>query len=169
MAGICQIGQKEAMASIADQPELIMMAQDLKFQGDAMTEGTAACSCGQLTVKCDGEPVRVSICHCLAFQRLTGSVFGEQARFKKEDIKEISGRSTLYVRVGDTGSKISFHFCPNCGATVYYTINIDPDLVAIPVGAFADPKFQVPTGSVYESRKHDWVNVPEGPDVVHLD
>ena len=81
-----------------------------------MTERTAACSCGQLTLRCDGEPVRVSICHCLACQRRTGSVFGEQVRFKKEDIKEISGRSTLYVRVGDEGSEISFRFCPICGA-----------------------------------------------------
>jgi hypothetical protein len=134
-----------------------------------MIKRTAACSCGQLTVKCDGEPVRVSICHCLACQRRTGSVFGEQARFKKEDIKEISGRSTLYVRVGDEGSEISFRFCPICGSTVYYIINTDPDLIAIPVGAFADPKFQTPTRSVYELRKHGWVNVPEGPDVVHLD
>jgi hypothetical protein len=134
-----------------------------------MTEWTAACSCGQLSVTCVAQPVRVSICHCLACQRRTGSVFGEQARFKKEDIKEISGRSTLYVRVGDEGSEISFRFCLTCGATVYYTINSNPDLVAIPVGAFADPKFQTPTRSVYESRKHDWVNVPDGPDVVHLD
>jgi len=134
-----------------------------------MTKRTAACSCGQLTVKCNGEPVRVSICHCLACQRRTGSVFSEQARFKKEDIKEISRRSTLYVRIGDAGSAISFHFCPTCGATVHYTIDSDPDLVAIPVGAFADPKFQTPTRSVYESRKHGWVNVPEGPMVVHLD
>jgi hypothetical protein len=134
-----------------------------------MTERTAACSCGQLSITCNGEPVRVSICHCLACQRRTGSVFGEQARFKKDDIKEISGRSTLYVRVGDAGSEISFHFCPTCGATVYYTINNDPELVAIPVGAFADPNFPTPTRSVYESRKHPWVNVPDGPDVVHLD
>jgi hypothetical protein len=146
-----------------------MMAQGLKFQGDAMRERTAACSCGQLTVKCDGEPVRISICHCLACQRRTGSVFGEQVRFKCEDIKEISGVATTYVRVGDEGSEISFRFCPTCGATVYYTINNDPGLVAIPVGAFADPKFPAPTRSVYESRKHGWVNVPDGPDVVHLD
>jgi hypothetical protein len=134
-----------------------------------MTERTAACSCGQLTVKCDGEPVRITICHCLACQRRTGSVFSEQARFKREDIKEISGMATTYVRVGDQGSEISFRFCPGCGATVYYTIYNDPDLIAIPVGAFADPKFQMPTRSVYESRKHGWVKVPEGPDVVHLD
>jgi hypothetical protein len=134
-----------------------------------MAERTASCSCGQLTVQVSGEPVRVSICHCLACQRRTGSVFGEQARFKREDIKEISGNATTYVRVGDEGSEISFRFCPTCGATVYYTINDDPELVAIPVGAFADPEFQTPTRSVYESRKHGWVVVPSGPDVVHLD
>ena len=134
-----------------------------------MTERTAACSCGLLTVKCDGDPVRVSICHCLACQRRTGSVFGEQVRFRHEDIKETSGVATTYVRVGDEGSEISFRFCPTCGATVYYTMNNDPGLVAIPVGAFADPKFPSPTRSVYESRKHSWVKVPEGPDVVHMD
>ena len=41
----------------------------------------ASCSCGQLTAQVEGEPVRVSICHCLACQRRTGSPFGEQARF----------------------------------------------------------------------------------------
>ena len=130
---------------------------------------TAACSCGQLTVTCVGEPVRVSICHCLACQRRTGSVFGEQARFKREDVRDISGDSTTYVRMGDEGSAISFHFCPTCGATVYYTIDDDPGLVAIPVGAFADPGFQTPGRSVYESRKHSWVVVPKGPDVEHFD
>lgn len=46
-----------------------------------MTERIASCSCGQLTARVTGEPVRVSICHCLACQRRTGSVFGVQARF----------------------------------------------------------------------------------------
>jgi hypothetical protein len=41
----------------------------------------AACSCEQLRLTVEGEPVRVSIiCHCLACQRRTGSVFGVQAR-----------------------------------------------------------------------------------------
>ena len=84
-----------------------------------MAERTASCSCGQLAVQISGEPVRVSICHCLACQKRTGSVFGEQARFRREDIKRISGRSTEYKRGGDEGSIILFRFCPTCGATVY--------------------------------------------------
>ena len=37
--------------------------------------------------------------------------------------------------------------------------------VAIPVGAFADPGFPVPTVSVYEERMHGWVVPP--PDAEH--
>jgi hypothetical protein len=33
----------------------------------------ASCSCDQLTAQVVGEPVRVSICHCLGFQRGTDS------------------------------------------------------------------------------------------------
>ena len=105
-------------------------------------------------------PVRVSICHCLACQRRTGSVFGAQARFRSGSVK-VNGQSREYVRVGDEGSKIRFNFCPNCGATVYYTIEGHSDVIAIPVGAFAEPGFPAPTVSVYEERKHPWVGLPE--------
>lgn len=127
---------------------------------------TAACSCGQLTAIVQGDPVRVSVCHCLACQRRTGSVFGAQARFAKSTVK-IKGRSRQYVRVGDAGTKITFHFCPECGATVHYGLDGQDDVVAIPVGAFADPNFPAPSRSVYEARKHAWVTLP--PDVEHLD
>ena len=34
-----------------------------------MEKRTATCRCGQLQVTCEGEPVRVSVCHCLDCQR----------------------------------------------------------------------------------------------------
>ena len=119
----------------------------------------AACSCGQLTVEVTGEPVRISICHCLACQRRTGSPFGEQARYPRENVT-VSGTSTQFDRVGDEGPGATFHFCPKCGATVYYELKGYPDFIAIPVGAFADPTFPTPRVSVYESRKHSWVIPP---------
>ena len=127
-----------------------------------MSTRTATCSCGQLTITTQTDPIRVSICHCLACQRRTGSVFGAQARFKR-NLVSISGESNQYVRVGDEGSRITFNFCPNCGATVHYAVEgYDEDNIAIPVGAFADPDFPVPTFSVYEDRMHSWVSLPAG-------
>ena len=130
-----------------------------------MSQRLASCSCGQLTAKVSGEPVRVSICHCLACQRRTGSVFGEQARFLREHVS-VSGISTEYVRRGDEGSRMTIHFCPTCGATVSYEPEGLEEFIAMPVGAFADPNFPAPSVSVYEDRMHRWVVPP--PDAEHI-
>jgi hypothetical protein len=120
----------------------------------------AACSCGQLRLEIDGDPVRVSMCHCLACQQRTGSVFGVQARFSEDQVR-IEGRSTEYVRLSDEGGgEGRFHFCPDCGGTVYYRLSAMPGVIAVPVGALADPAFPPPTVSVYEDRRHPWVALP---------
>ena len=124
-----------------------------------MSTRLASCSCGQLSALTTGDPVRISICHCLACQRRTGGPFAEQARFLREHVT-VSGASTAFNRVGDAGSCATFHFCPHCGCTVYYETAGVEDSVAIPVGAFADPGFPAPTVSVYEARKHAWVVPP---------
>ena len=105
---------------------------------------TASCICGQLTATTTEEPIRVSVCHCLACQRRTGSVFGAKARFRRGAVA-VKGESTQCVRIGDEGNRITFHFCPKCGATVHYQIEGGNDRIAIPVGAFAEPGFPAPT------------------------
>lgn len=70
------------------------------------------------------------------------------------------GVSTGYVRTGDKGTKSTFRFFPNGGATVYYTLEGDSEAIAIPVDAFADPSFPRPSFSVYEERMHFWVHMP---------
>src|SRR5580765_337931 len=108
------------------------------------------CSCGQLRVTTEGDPIRISMCHCLACQRRTGSAFGIQARFAADHV-QIAGRHTDYVRISDDGEERTFHFCPDCGATVFYTLAAMPDVVAVPIGAFAEPDFPPPIVSIYES------------------
>lgn len=111
--------------------------------------------------------MRVSICHCLACQRRTGSSYGYQARFPAQGVT-ISGRSKQFVRRSDEDAEIRrFNFCPQCGATVFYTAGDSEDLIAIPVGAFADPAFQPPQVSVWEERKHGWVVVPDEAEHIH--
>jgi hypothetical protein len=132
-----------------------------------MTHRVASCSCGELRLTTTEEPVRVSLCHCLACQRRTGSVFGAQARFRRQAV-EITGQSSAYVRVGDEGSKATFHFCPRCGSTVHYAIEGEghEEYISVPVGAFAEPGFPAPTYSVYEERMHPWVGLPL--DIEHM-
>ena len=90
-------------------------------------------------------------------------MFGVQARFHRSQV-HIKGSGTEFVRVGDEGTKATFTFCPECGATVYYIASGSEESIAIPVGAFGDPTFPGPAFSVYEERMHGWVSMPEEID-----
>jgi hypothetical protein len=124
---------------------------------------TATCSCEAVQLVATGKPVRVGVCHCLACQRRSGSAFAYQARFARDAVRT-SGEPCEYVRFSDAGERRVFSFCADCGATVWYQCDSEPDLIAVPVGGFADPSFPPPTGSSWEERKHSWVTIP-GDDV----
>ena len=128
-----------------------------------MTTRTASCRCGQVHATVMGEPVRVSVCHCLNCKKRSGSAFAVQARWPSAQVT-IEGRSKTFVKVADSGNRATFHFCPECGSDVFYEIDgrFDDkfnDLVAIPLGAFDDPYWASPAFSVWEQRKHDWVEL----------
>lgn len=132
---------------------------------EAIREGR--CQCGQLSVTCRGEPVRISVCHCLDCQRRTGAPFAMQARFPAEKVA-VAGEAKLWVRTTGSGDSSDHHFCPICGSTLWYRSRPHRDLYAIPVGAFADPAFPPPAFSVWETRKHDWVHI-DVPGIEHSD
>lgn len=130
-----------------------------------MSVRTATCRCGQFQAICTGEPVRVSVCHCLECQKRSGSAFAVQARWPDADVV-LSGNRKTWERIADSGHRATYQFCPECGFTLAYVIEGWEGVVAIPVGAFADPGFPPPRYSVYEHRKHAWVGIA-GSDVKH--
>jgi hypothetical protein len=112
--------------------------------------------------------VRVSVCHCLACQKRTGSAFSTQARWPSECV-EVEGVSKQWTRTADSGQTTTYHFCPECGSTVYYGGGNFPELIAIPLGALDDPYIvDSPDYSVWERRRHDWLDIND-PDVEHSD
>jgi hypothetical protein len=128
-----------------------------------MATREAACHCGQLRLHVEGDPFVVSICHCLDCQRRTGSAFGMQSAFRSGQV-EIEGRYSGFSRISEEADRRehTFHFCPDCGSQVFYTEADDGDLVVISVGSFADPTFPPPTESGYNSRRHQWIGLPDG-------
>ena len=117
----------------------------------------ASCRCGQLRVAASGDPVRISVCHCLDCQKRSGSAFAAQVRFPAEHV-EIEGESGEYLHPGVNGVT-RFHFCRACGTTVFYRHDFAPETIAISLGAFDDPYAFTPTVSVYENRRHPWLEI----------
>jgi hypothetical protein len=103
--------------------------------------------------------MRVSVCHCLDCKKRTGSAFSAQARWPADQVA-VEGKSKTWCHLADSGNRISHHFCPECGSTVHYVIEGKFEgLIAIPLGAFDDPYFATPRFSVWENRKHPWVEI----------
>ncbi|HMG92525.1 MAG TPA: GFA family protein [Chryseolinea sp.] len=126
----------------------------------------ASCACGQLTVTTKGpDPERRSLCTCHLCQKQTGSVFGVQARFPREEVT-IAGKSNVWKYPGKGGPTVTgrtcadggttFHFCPVCGSTVYYLVDADPDRIGVKVGSFADATFPPPIIAGFEEYKFPW-------------
>jgi hypothetical protein len=141
-------------------------AQTQKPDSAATKTRKASCACGKLTVTTKGpDPERRSLCHCKNCQLRTGSAFAIQARFPRDQVK-IEGKSTAW-KFPVAGAKpvtyrscdsegATYHFCPECGATVYYLLDSAPDFVGVKVGAFTDPTFPPPMISGFEEYRFPW-------------
>src|SRR5436190_11952466 len=94
---------------------------DVHAQRDARRRRQARCTCGELSLTVEGEPILVGVCHCLECQRRTGAPFGSGAFFSVDQVVQRSETTRPYERIGGSGAKLIFHFCPACGSTVYWT------------------------------------------------
>ncbi len=110
--------------------------------------------------------MRISVCHCLACQRRSGSAFGVQAWFPLSRLS-FAGQPSIFKRVGDSGGEVTYRFCPGCGTTLWWEISGRPGFAAVAVGTFGDPAFFAPGVSIYEARRHPWVSITG--EVEHLD
>lgn len=122
----------------------------------------AKCHCGGLEVECDGDPAEVIMCHCELCQRRTGASYNLAAWYSSENT-EVRGDSGLYVRTGDTGKEIQFHFCRVCGTSVFWDLTGDrAGTRAVAIGCFSDPDFPAPTISIFGRNRHKWLNKLSG-------
>jgi len=121
-----------------------------------MTIREARCACGALTARAEGDPVRLSVCHCTDCKRRTGSAFSWNVTYEGDRVT-IGGAFDSYTRGSDDGFWVRHHFCGGCGVTIFYEIERRPNMVSIPAGAFADPAFPPPTVEVYEESRCPWL------------
>ena len=121
----------------------------------------AGCLCGRLRARVEGDPVYVNVCHCLACQRRTGSAFSYNAYFDQSQV-QVDGESMLFPRISDEGRTIRHRFCPSCGTTVWWDLDLVPGLYGIPLGLFEDPTFApTPKVSAWEQSRRLLLDLPD--------
>ncbi len=124
-----------------------------------MTNHRATCQCGSLVVEAAADPDFVIVCNCRACQKRSGSPFGTGCYFKKTDLA-ISGEAKGWKRTAETGRKLENFFCPTCGTSVYWTLEMRPEHMGVAFGLFEGP-LPEPARAIWTEAKHDWVAFPD--------
>lgn len=127
----------------------------------SMISRNGQCCCGSVTVQAESDPLAISMCHCCDCQRRTGSAFSIHAWFPSEKVS-VNGTLRSRSRVADSGRKVRFSFCQECGSTVFLEAELRHGTKGIPVGIFADPNFPQPQTAIFTEHRHSWVVIPEG-------
>lgn len=98
------------------------------------------CLCGAVRFTSSEQPVRAMACHCTACKRRTGAAYGIGVYFNDAEITFNEAERAVHEFHSDTtGRWIRNEFCPQCGTTVSWTLEMRPGLRAIAGGAYDDP------------------------------
>ena len=119
----------------------------------------ARCTCGDLTLTLESEPMLTSACCCKRCQRRTGSLFGVTVYFHPDQLVRREGASSTFQR---SAGAATFHFCPRCGSSVLWSFEGEGDIIGVAGGAFADPALPGPHRMTHTATGHPFVTSPRG-------
>jgi hypothetical protein len=121
-----------------------------------MQSREGGCLCGAVRYRVRNAPFRTSVCHCKFCQRRTGSAFGVGVYFKKDDFELLRGELKSYEhRSDESGRWLRMEFCPECGTTVTWTLELFPDGRGVAGGSFDDSSWlQIERQTWTRSRQH---------------
>ena len=119
------------------------------------------CVCGAVRYRVKNPPLRTSICHCRFCQQRTGSALGVGVYFKKDDFELLQGQLKSYeYRSDESGRWLRMEFCPGCGTTVTWTLELFPDGRGVAGGSFDDPSWLKIERHTWTRSKQRWVPIP---------
>ena len=119
------------------------------------------CLCGSVRFTCDAKPINVFYCHCLDCQKESGCPFITEIYIAKSSV-EITGDTTRYSQLGDSGKLVHRNFCTACGTVILSEFDAEPDNVCLKACSLDDPSWLTPEFHLYISRKQPWLTISDG-------
>jgi hypothetical protein len=103
-----------------------------------------SCHCGDIQYTAAVDATRTTICHCTDCQKLTGSAYRVSVPATEGSFELTAGEPSIYVKIGDAGSRRAQAFCPNCGSPLY-TFDADrPTVYGLRVGCIEEREALIP-------------------------
>ena len=125
----------------------------------ALGEGDTAeggCLCEAIRYRVTGPALFVSQCACKDCQKATGTGHTTIVGLRRAQLV-LDGTPKTYTNDGDTGGKVTRHFCGNCGGRLYTTGDLPGDEVLIlQAGSLDDPDIVSPESVIYVKDAPAW-------------
>lgn len=118
------------------------------------------CQCGYIRYRLTGTLGEVSVCHCTACQRQSGSAFGMSLAVPPGAFTLLTGQLRSFEVVCDSGRIKTCAFCPHCGSRIHHRIG---PVMRVKAGTLDDTSPLAPGSHWWTARRQPWVTIP--PDV----
>lgn len=89
----------------------------------------------------------------------SGSDYAISVAIDADKVMSYTGETRTYSRTGDSGKDAHYQFCPNCGTTVRWTIDIAPLRSFFAGGAFDDIANLDLMAQMYADSSAPWVDL----------
>ena len=130
------------------------------------TRQEGGCVCGKVRYSIYGAPIRATICHCTWCQKRTGSAFGVELVFEKDQVQFHSDSLSVYRKVSDeSGRWLDQHFCNTCGSNIGLTLEAVPSIQSISAGSLDNQDWseltRLDTRNVFVRSARQWSKIPD--------
>lgn len=102
---------------------------------------SGGCLCGAVRYHTEGQPKKTAVCHCRYCQLRTGSAFGVSVYFAQDQLTQSQGELRDYTYQTDSGRAFTTRFCPTCGTTLFWQLELFPGMVGVAGATFDPPSF----------------------------
>lgn len=124
------------------------------------------CVCRKVRYSISGVPLRATICHCIWCQQRTGSAFGIELVFEKDQVQLDNDVISVYRHVSDmSGRWLDQHFCNTCGSNIGLKLEAVPSIQSIAAGSLDNKNWselrRLTTRHVFVRSACLWATIPD--------
>jgi len=113
------------------------------------------CLCGAIRYTLTGPVLYCAQCCCKDCQKATGTGHTTIIGIHRDQL-DVRGTPKIYSTHGDTGGRVSRHFCGECGGRLYTSGDLPGSVIMVQAGSLDDPSVVSPTMVIYLKDATAW-------------
>lgn len=128
--------------------------------GKNIIDHQGGCACGSIEYRFKGKPVNSVFCYCKHCQLATGSDKWFGLWVLSENFSFTKGSPSTYIRLGDSGEEVIYHFCNNCGTPLCGEVKTG-GFYSVSASTVREENSFRPRMAIYVSSAPRWAIFPE--------